>query len=192
MKTNKTKTRRGRRLGRGAWINAAREAFIKSGIEAVKVERLAKTLQATRAGFYYHFEDRDALLQELIKDWEVSNTKPFEAAINTDSHNGEAELEYINNMWLEEKNYIPAYDSAMRDWARVSKPVAAVVKRVDNKRIEILRSIFLDLGYKDPEALIRARIAYFHQVGYYTLGLGESKKTRRELAPLYLKALLGK
>ena len=183
---------RGRRLGRDAWILTARDALIEGGLEAVKIDRLAKTLKAERRSFYYHFKDRDALLGELLNHWEFNNTQSYEEALNVNNHNGQTELETINTMWLEEKTFNPAYDSAMRDWARVSKPVASVVKRVDRKRIEILNRIFRDLGYEDPEAFIRARIAYFHQVGYITLGLDETRKTRRELAPIYLKVLLGR
>jgi hypothetical protein len=49
----------------------------------------------------------------------------------------------------------------------------------------------LDLGYDPQEAEIRARITYFHQVGYYALGLKESDRTRRKLAPIYTRVLLG-
>lgn len=191
MSSGKKIYTRGRRLGRDAWILAARDALIEGGLEAVKIDRLAKTLKAERRSFYYHFKDRDALLDELLQHWEIHNTKSYEEALNVNNNNGETELETINNMWLEEKTFNPAYDSAMRDWARISKPVARVVMRVDRKRIEILNRIFRDLGYEDPEAFIRARVAYFHQVGYITLGLGESRKTRNELAPIYLKVLLG-
>jgi hypothetical protein len=79
----------------------------------------------------------------------------------------------------------------VRDWARVDRAVAAAVQRADHRRIEVLRRIFLDLGYADPEALVSARIAYFHQVGYYALGLAEDPARRRELRPHYVRALVG-
>ena len=64
--------------------------------------------------------------------------------------------------------------------------------QVDLRRIDILTQIFIDLDYEEDEAFIRARVAYFHQIGYLALGLNESRKTRRELAPVYLKVLLGR
>ena len=67
-----------------------------------------------------------------------------------------------------------------------------MVKRVDEQRIEVIRQIFLDLGYQDPQALVRARITYFHQVGYYTLGIEDSRERRLELLPVYLASLIGK
>ena len=95
-------------------------------------------------------------------------------------------------MWLEEKEYDPAYDAAVRDWARTSAHVANLVRQVDRERIELLQQMFHDFGYGEAEANIRARITYYHQVGYYTLGLQESKAERRKLIPLYRLVLLGK
>jgi len=92
---------------------------------------------------------------------------------------------------LQEVDYSPAYDSAIRDWARMSIKVATVVKRVDDKRIMLIKTIFLGLGYADDEAFIRARIVYFHQIGYYTLGLRETRVKRSSYRHLYMKILSG-
>ena len=48
------------------------------------------------------------------------------------------------------------------------------------------------MGYHGLEALMRARITYYHQVGYYALGVRESRKTRRQLLPYYAKVLTGR
>ena len=173
-------------------MDAARDGIITGGIESVKVERLAVALHATRAAFYYHFKNREQLLDELLQDWEENNTRPFENIIRSKAQSGMDELNQLIQIWLEEKDYSPAFDSAVRDWARTSNAVAKRVKRVDKKRIAILKKIFLDLGFSDQDAFIRARITYFHQVGYYTLGLDESKKRRYELAPIYVQALIRK
>ena len=66
------------------------------------------------------------------------------------------------------------------------------MRRIDQKRIGILERIFQDLGYDGDVALIHARVAYFHQVGYLAVGLGESRRRRRDLAALYLDVLLGR
>ena len=80
----------------------------------------------------------------------------------------------------------------MRDWARVSPAVARVVRRVDNERIGILKQVFLEMGCEREEAFIRARISYFHQVGYYALGVHESLGQRKRLLPLYISYLSGR
>jgi hypothetical protein len=50
---------------------------------------------------------------------------------------------------------------------------------VDRKRIAVLERIFNDIGYTGKEAHIRARVMYYHQVGYYAMGVQESRKERR-------------
>lgn len=182
---------RSSRLSRADWLVAARDALISEGNNGVKVERLAKRLNVTRGGFYWHFRNRGDLLDSLLKSWEQETSVLFEHALQGNHADGIGEFLAMCRSWVEEDVYNPAYDSAVRDWARVSKHVAKAVKRVDRKRIDIIKRIFLDIGYPEEKAFIRARITYFHQVGYYTLGVGETRAQRRRLLPLYVEALTG-
>jgi AcrR family transcriptional regulator len=179
-------------LGREDWILAARATLIRDGINAVNVLPLAGRLKVTRGGLYWHFRDRADLLDALLADWEANNTAAFERVLAGNERDGRAEFVAMVDVWLDERDYSPAWDAAVRQWALQSPRVARVVKRVDERRIELFRQIFLDLGYVDPEALVRARITYFHQVGYYTLGLGESREERIRLLPYYVSTLMGK
>ncbi len=47
------------------------------------------------------------------------------------------------------------------------------------------------MGFPPRDARIRARITYYHQVGYYTLAVRESRDTRRRLRSRYAQVLLG-
>jgi hypothetical protein len=95
-------------------------------------------------------------------------------------------------VWVTEAGYSPAWDAAVRDWGRRSTPVAKVVRRVDDDRIGVLRQVFKDLGFADEEAFVRARVTYFHQVGYYAMGVQESRRQRLQLLPLYTRVLTGR
>jgi hypothetical protein len=134
---------------------------------------------------------RKALLDALLADWCVRNTAPFIAAAGDERRPGDEKFRAIVDMWLNESDYDPAYDAAIRDWARTSARIAGLVRRMDRQRIDVLAQICLDLGCDPQEAEIRARITYFHQVGYYALGLKESRRVRRRLAPIYTRVLLG-
>jgi hypothetical protein len=57
----------------------------------------------------------------------------------------------------------------MRDRARKEAKMALTVRAVDHQRIAALARLMQVYGYKGTEALVRARIMYFHQVGYYAL-----------------------
>lgn len=178
-------------LGRDAWLQAARDALIREGISAVEVGRLARKLKVTRGGFYWFFDSRKQLLDELLADWERTNSAAFKAVLRREPRDGRAEFQAVVDIWLHEAAYSAAWDSAIRDWARVSTKVAKAVRRVDDERIDMLTQVFRDLGYRDDEAFVRARVTYFHQVGYYALGLQESPDQRLRLTPLYVRVLTG-
>jgi len=52
--------------------------------------------------------------------------------------------------------------------------------------------VFEDMGYPEDEAFVRARVTYFHQVGYYALGVEEPRQQRLRLLPLYTRILTGR
>jgi AcrR family transcriptional regulator len=178
-------------LGREAWLAVARAALIREGIGAVQVGKLARRLKATRGGFYWFFSSREQLLDELLEDWQVNNTGAFRAIVQESGRNGMVEFRALVDMWVHERGYSPAWDSAMRDWARISNKVARVVRQADDARVALLQQVFVDMGCEAKAAFVRARITYFHQVGYYALGVRESREQRINLLPLYIRFLTG-
>ena len=173
------------------WINAARVALIEEGIGAVKIDRLAQRLKVTRGGFYHHFKSPLKLLEALLEDWQANNHFTPE---NLDTSSVAATLESfreMNHNVVHEKGFDPQYDLAIREWARISQPVANVVHAVDERRIDALRKLFLGFGYKPKDALIRARVMYWHQIGYYSIGVQESVEERESNFETYLEVLGG-
>jgi AcrR family transcriptional regulator len=193
--TSSTAGRRKKRrpvLGRDAWLNAARTALIEEGTAGVEVNKLAKRLGVSRGGFYWFFESRDQLLDALIAYWAETGTTLFERLLDPAARNGMQEFRQLIHLWIDEKDYDPKWDGAVRDWARTSPAVLKAVRSVDDRRIAIIEQIFKDLGYDAQDALIRARITYYHQVGYYAMDVRESHSRRAALLPFYVKALTGR
>jgi AcrR family transcriptional regulator len=182
--------RRAKDLTRESWIGAAREALIAEGIAAVKVDRLANRLGVTRGGFYWRFTDHAELLAALLEDWRTTNTDPWLAVLGSRRPPAQR-FQDLASLWMLEQVYRPDYDTAVRAWAAISPRVAVAVHAVDDRRIEALRELFADAGYPDTEALVRARITYFHQVGYYAMAIIEDRAVRRRLLPLYREVLAG-
>ncbi|MEM6415283.1 MAG: TetR/AcrR family transcriptional regulator [Pseudomonadota bacterium] len=174
------------------WIRAAKRLLLTDGIDAVRVDRIAKKLGVTRGGFYGYFKNRKALLDELVAVWRAENTEPILDAIAANAPDGEAQYVAVTDVWVSEKDFSPAFDAAMRDWARIDAKIEKHVREVDDIRIEALRSVFKNLGYRGNDAKIRARVMYYHQVGYYTLGVKETLSERNRLQPFYKRALIGR
>lgn len=61
-------------LGREAWIAAGLAALSSGGVEAVRVEVLARALHVTKGSFYWHFADRRELLDAIVAHWETTTT----------------------------------------------------------------------------------------------------------------------
>ena len=61
----------GWRGSRALWLQAAKQAFLESGLDAVKIQLLAARLNISRASFYWFFRDRQALLDAGYSDTQV-------------------------------------------------------------------------------------------------------------------------
>ncbi len=176
------------------WINTAREALISAGIAGVRVDRLAKRLGVSRGGFYHNFKSREQLLQQLLNLWASEND--FFPDAPPPQTPGEA-VAYLNLMLerlLVEEGFSPAFDLAVREWARVDPKAKKFLDQIDEKRLDRLTRVFDALGCDGKEAPIRARVLYFHQIGFYAMGYHErqSKAERRLVAPIYLRIICGK
>jgi AcrR family transcriptional regulator len=173
------------------WLEAARKVLVDEGVDHVKVDRLAALLGVTRGGFYHHFRNRTDLLDRLLVEWETGNSFiPPSAPLKTPGDASHMLVE-ITRILIEERDYDPGFDVAVREWARRSKKAKAALDRVDQMRIDFFDKVFRKLGYEPREAFIRARVTYFHQVGYYALAVKETKAQRFQFAELYLKILAG-
>lgn len=173
------------------WLAAARRTLIDEGVAGVKVDRLAKRLGVTRGGFYHYFADRDELLLQLLAQWEAGNVFVPEAPIPRNPSEAIKALNALVDRLIDEESYDPRFDLAVRDWSRNDERAAWAVERVDARRIATLARLFLALGCEAPEADVRARVFYFHQIGYYAIGIKQTAAERRRLVPVYLRILIG-
>ena len=58
------------RTPRSGWIDEGMRALAAGGPDAAWIEALARVLGVTKGGFYWHFDDRRALLDETLDTWE--------------------------------------------------------------------------------------------------------------------------
>ncbi|WP_254609962.1 hypothetical protein [Burkholderia lata] len=92
---------------------------------------------------------------------------------------------------IEEDGYDHHFDMAVREWARSDRRASWAVERADRQRISTLEAAFKLLGYSNEEAPIRAQVFYFHQIGYYAIGVRQTIAERRRNAPLYADIISG-
>lgn len=173
------------------WLATAQQVLIEEGIDAVKVDRLAQRLGVTRGGFYHHFHDRGDLLSRLLTLWHDTVLFVPPGLAPRSPADALKAIDDIVDHLIREDTYDPNFDLAVREWARSDNSVAAAVAGIDAERIAGLYKVFLTLGCDKQEADVRARVFYFHQIGYYAIGLTEPASGRRERARIYLRILVG-
>jgi AcrR family transcriptional regulator len=177
-------------LGRDEWIGAARRILVDRGVDDITVNSLAKKLEITRGSFYHHFTSRDELLTSLAKDWEIRNQVEI-SQVRDRWAIEEPDLSEVVAVWINMDPSFPQFDIAVRMWARKDRKVDVLVKRVDDAWIKLLQDLFEIAGYGDIDSHVRARIAYYHQIGHYTVGVQEKWPDRVRLLPAIYTALTG-
>ena len=173
------------------WIDAGQRMLVDEGIAKLKVDRLASRLGVSRGGFYHHFSNRDEFLDQLVGHWEA--TCRFLPEEPPPPKAGDA-AEWLDRMiarLIESDGYDYHFDLAVREWARADKRAEWAVERADRERLEILQRFFEAIGYDADHAAIRARVFYYHQIGYYAIGVRQSIPERRKNAQLYIDILCG-
>lgn len=191
MKAPSENSNKNKPLTRVDWIDMARVMLINEGASSLGLRRIAARMDATTGAFYWLFSNLEDMLAGLREDWETRNSAAFDAIF--DDPNLDCYEKYIGyvRVVLQESNYDPKYDSAMRDWANSDDQTRDVLTKVDNNRIAQLQTMFGEMGFKQRAARVRALITYFHQSGYYWMGIEETLEERLANIPYYAEILVG-
>lgn len=130
------------RLTREDWLRAGRLALLKQGPDAVRVEPLARELGITKGSFYWHFRDRNDLLEALLAEWEEEETLITEALHRTDRAAAIRSLmeEVRRRTHLSEQGEAPS-DAAIFAWGAIDPEVAARTRRGEEARMRLLREL---------------------------------------------------
>ncbi|WP_338549870.1 TetR/AcrR family transcriptional regulator [Roseovarius phycicola] len=186
-------TDRNSRLTRDDWIEAAQTMLIDSGVEAVQITVLARALSVTRGSFYWHFDNREALLDALIHRWRTRNTNVMVDTVS-DAETLDDGILALFAVWTDHRRFDPDLDQAIRDWARYDDALREKVKAEDAARVQAVSAFFERFGYPQPEAFIRARVICFTQITYYALDVANDETLEERLGYLeaYFRSFTGR
>jgi AcrR family transcriptional regulator len=181
----------GKRLTAEDWTDAALRALADGGLAALAVEPIAAGLGATKGSFYWHFANRDALLEAALAHWERTETDeviaqveavPTPAARLRALFGGAVGHEYAASRGAR-------VELALQPTA--SHPlVAPVLERVTRRRIEYLSAQFTDLGFESEEARRRGLLAYTAYLGHAQLAHATPSARPADL-PAYVDTVIG-
>ena len=176
---------------RDDWLEVALSVLAIEGVDHVTVLALSERLDVSRSSFYWYFKNRGELLGALLDRWDELNTRSIVASTEEPAASVTQAVCNVFRCWINPLIFSPRLDFAVREWARRSAPVRKALERSDRIRTEAVKALFLRFGYEDEDALVRARVLYYMQIGYYALDLREPIEARLNLTPHYLKAFTG-
>jgi AcrR family transcriptional regulator len=145
-----------KRVSKDQWLAKALDTLESSGVEAVKIERLAKALRVSRSGFYWHFKNRQDLLEHLLDFWVSEYTGVV--TDNPDVVKLDPKKRLLTTMEMIRDKQLAKYDLAMTSWAKLDSHVQKVVKKVVKMRLDYLQVIFAELGFEGDELEMRTRL----------------------------------
>ena len=174
------------RTPRSKWIEQGLRALAAGGPDAVRVEPLARSLGVTRGGFYWHFTDRGALLAEMLDTWERATTDEVVERLEREGGDASAKLRRLLELT---SSSVLRTDLAVRDWARRDPAVAERLRRIDNRRMDGLRSLF-GTFCADPDDVEAGCLLFFSLlIGNHSIAADHGARSRADVLELALRRL---
>jgi AcrR family transcriptional regulator len=178
------------RTPRQAWVEAGLIALGKGGLDGVRVEVLAKSLGVTKGGFYGQFRDRNELLEEMLETWATAVVDQVIDEIERRGGDARIKLQRLFEIAIAEWEDLLKIELAVRDWARRDRMAADRLQRVDERRMEYMRSLFGELCDDDGEVEARCLLAFSLFIGSNFVAAGHGKRSRAEVLELAVQELL--
>jgi AcrR family transcriptional regulator len=166
-------------------------ALAAGGPDAVRVEALARTLGVTKGGFYNHFDDRPALLDKMLDTWEQLVIDQVIARLEAEGGDARDKLQRLFAISSSPARDLVKIELAVRDWARRDRAVAKRLKRVDNRRMDYLRSQFAEFCPDDDEVEVRSLLVMCLFIGARSLAADHGPRRRSDVVKLAQDRLIG-
>jgi len=181
------------RTPRSSWIDEGLRALAAGGPDAVRIEPLARALGVTKGGFYWHFEGRRALLEEMLDAWERISVDEVIERIEGEGGDARAKLRRLSAIATSGDQLLRIdplrIDLAIRDWARRDKAVARRLRRVDNRRMDYMRSLYGAFCSDEDEVEVRCMLAFSLWIGNDFIAAEHGARSRADVMKQAMRRL---
>ncbi|MGF1589538.1 MAG: TetR/AcrR family transcriptional regulator [Pleurocapsa sp.] len=144
-------------LQKADWIDAGWLLMTTKGVAAVKIEVLARQLKVSKGSFYWHFKNRQELLEAILQRWENETMWLIE-----ESKKAATPKERLIKLFTlaEEICNQPDPEAAIFLWANQDPAVQERVRIVETQRVGWITKILQDYGFDETEARQKADIGH--------------------------------
>lgn len=178
---------RATRLDANAWIAAALDALADGGVDAVRVEPLAKRLGVTKGSFYWHFPTREALLKAALERWEREDEEDIFGPLAPIA-DPRARLRELFDRIAHE---LPSHVIFAALLKALDHPlVLPVIERVSQRRLDFLTVAYRQAGLDKVAAGLRARLAYTAYAGFLQLARAGLPRLSHEEFERYMEHVM--
>jgi AcrR family transcriptional regulator len=177
------------RTPRSSWIDEGLRALAAGGPDAVRIELLARVLGVSKGGFYWHFDDRRALLEEMLDAWERVGVDEVIERVEGEGGDARAKLRRLFALGISSDEVL-RIDLAVRDWSRREQTVADRLRRVDNRRMDYMRSQFGVFCPDEDEVEARCMLAFSLWIGNHFIAAQHGVRNRADVLELVMRRLL--
>lgn len=125
------------------WIRAALAKLSEAGIDAVRVEVLARDLHVSKGSFYWHFRDRQDLLNQTLAYWEQRELD----ALVIDETAASAATRWARIVQATADPSRIQLEASVRSWARRDEQVARRVAALEQRRAAVISNVLQDVGF---------------------------------------------
>lgn len=151
-------------LTRDDWISGAWDMLGENGLDGVRVEPLARRLGVTKGSFYWHFKDRqqlmDALLDRWFSIWDDQMLPDMEEAANP-----------ADRIWALFESVVGRVTRgqtvSLRMMSHSDADVARRIEERDAQRLSFLTSELVEIGFAADEARVRGQVYQTIMTGEY-------------------------
>jgi len=171
------------------WIEEGLRALAAGGPDAVRVESLAQALGVTKGGFYGHFDDRRALLEAMLDAWERTMIDEVIERVEDEGGDAREKLRRLFALASSSGGELLKTELAVRDWARRDKAVAKRLRRVDERRMEYMRSLFGAFCRDADDVEARCLLAFTLFIGSNFITVDHGGRSRADVVELALVQL---
>lgn len=160
-------------LDRNTWIHATLDSLADEGAGSIRVETLAKRLNVTKGSFYWHFKDRQDLLEAVLETWKDGRIRDIIKQTRPEPGHEEAQIYHVIDVYSASRNDKGILiELAIRDWARRDPAARKIVEEVDTARLNCARDLFIAGGIPRDEASTRSVLLYAYVFGVSMMNCG--------------------
>jgi AcrR family transcriptional regulator len=151
-----TKRAKKKRVSKADWLEKALDILEIDGINEVKIERLARELNISKSGFYWHFKDRKDLIRTMITYWGEEFTSVV-TSNNEILNASPKERIYLAIKMILEIN-LTRLELPMRFSAEKDHTAWELLNRVYQTRLNFFRSALSEIGFEGEDLEMRIHL----------------------------------